>query len=210
VRPGLDRVQHLALYAAFHRNLGNRILHAASIPPMFYSAFVLLSLLPWPGGPSWAHLGVLLVVVNLATVARIDRVGALCVGAWLIPGCLLSAELAAQASTWFVVIAALGVHLVTWWATVELGHVKFEPWLQLGPKREDSNVYFRRSYFVARDLGCRVTATDVLVQFLIAPLSSTQDALSWLGLRTSLTRAIDAERDRIVDRLRRGARPFEA
>lgn len=210
VTPRLDRVRHLALYAAFHRSGVNRALHGVCMPVILWTGFVLVSTLTWRGAPAWAHPGVPMLAALLLILARIDAVGAVAVGAWLVPGSALAAELARGRPWWLVVSTALALQMAGWWATVALGHERFEPRVDVDGRDEDSNLYFRRGYFVVRGSGRDVRRIDGLVQFIIAPLASTQDALDALGLRRTLSRAVDAERDAILGRLRAGQRPFEA
>jgi hypothetical protein len=96
------------------------------------------------------------------------------------------------------------VHLVAWGLTVWVGHQRVES--RLGD--EDSNLYFRRGYFTARDLGLRVGLLDRLIQFNIAPLSLTHDGLVLLGLRAGAEQRIARERQDVLERLKRGEPPL--
>jgi hypothetical protein len=107
------------------------------------------------------------------------------------------------------VIAALAVHLSAWYIGVKLGHETLEPHVQLGAgQHEDSNVYFRRRYFVACNLGRRAGWLDGAVQFAIAPLLLAFEAVWQVGWRYDVEQKMSIHRRRILERLATGQPPF--
>jgi uncharacterized membrane protein YGL010W len=199
----LTATHHLGLYTAFHRAPGNKRLHAVFVPLILLTGAVFLA---YAGDRSAAllHAGTLVSVALCSLLARIDRLGALALLSWLLPLCALAGTAVRLVpSTWLLPLAA-GIHALAWAATVCLGHQRLEPRL----REEDSNLYFRRGYFTARDLGLPVALIDRLIQFNIAPLSLTHDGLVWLGLRADAERSIARERIAVLERLLRGEPPI--
>ena len=207
MRPALSAVQHLALYSAFHRSAGNLALHAVCVPLIFLTGAVLLA---YAGDRSHAllHAGTLAVTCCCILLARVDKVGAVALFAWLAPTCGLAGLAVRSApSAWLLPLAA-AVHALAWVLTVSVGHARLEPGVMLGGYTEDSNLYFRAGYFTAREIGCPVAPIDRLIQFCIAPLSLTHDALVSFGLRAAHDRRIVRQRELVLERLRSGQPPF--
>lgn len=203
--PKLDRIQHLALYGAFHRSRGNKIAHGVCVPIIFVTGACVLELAHVPTLP--------LAFVLCATLAIVDVVGAGLFLALLVAGCLGARAITAALPASLALPGAVVLHASAWYGTVVLGHQTLEPPVNLGPdrgkaERTDSNLYFRRGYYRAKNLGTGVTFIDVLVQFCIAPLSVVQSALAFLGLRVKLERAVEIERGFILQNLARGSEPF--
>lgn len=209
--PRIDRARHLAVYTAFHRSAGNKLLHGVFVPTILFSAMCLQAYLRVPTDHPLGcllHLGTLLSLALFAVLSTIDRLGALLLLAWLLPASALAGHLASTVPWLVLVPTAALVHVLSWWFTVKVGHEVVEPELQLEGGAEDSNVYFRRGYYLARDLGCAVSPLDRVIQFCIAPLSVVQDGLALFGLRLRLERAIERERARVLARLSRGGSPL--
>jgi hypothetical protein len=118
------------------------------------------------------------------------------------------ADIEGAASPWVVVPLAAGAHLAGWYGTVLVGHQRFEPQLFIAGSMGDSNLYFRRGYYLARCLGRQISWLDRVVQFCIAPLAVVQDALELVGLRAGLGRDVATVRAQLLARLERGATPF--
>jgi uncharacterized membrane protein YGL010W len=209
MRPALTITHHLALYTAFHRAPGNRVLHAVCVPIILFTGAVLLASVN--GRPATViHGGTLLAVSLCAVLACVDKSCALALLAWLVPLCALAGIAARCVATgWLLPLAAAG-HGLAWASTVLLGHVWIEPCLQCAGSTEDSNLYFRRRYFAAQHLGRPTRILDRLIQFNIAPLSLTHDALVWLGLRRNIELRVCEERTVVLVRLRRGEPPLIA
>jgi hypothetical protein len=85
--------------------------------------------------------------------------------------------------------------------------VQLEPHVLVAGAREDTNVYFRRGYFLALKLGIKASVLDTIIQFSISPLAEVQHVFEWLGLRRGLEDAVADERQHVLARLERGA-PF--
>jgi uncharacterized membrane protein YGL010W len=205
--PLLTATHHLGLYSAFHRASGNKALHALCVPVIFFTGAVFLA---YAGDRSTylLHAGTLLAWAVCGVLACIDGIGALALFAWLTPICALAgAAVRAVPSAWLLPVSAL-LHATAWALTVWVGHRRFEARLQRAGKVEDSNLYFRRGYFTARNIGQRVRFIDRLIQFNIAPLALTHDALVWLGLRERQELRIARERERVLQRLKRGEPPL--
>ena len=208
IRPHLNVVRHLALYTSFHRGLGNKLIHGLATPLVFFSALCLLAWVGAPASNSLLHLGTPLAVVLFLLLATIDLWGALCVFALLLVACAVAGLAVASLPAVVLVPAAVALQLFAWWVAVVMGHERFEPLLQVGAQREDSNLYFRRRYYLAQNLGTAARPIDVVIQFSIAPLAVVQDALVFLGLRHRLERAVLAEQAQIVERLAEGRSPL--
>lgn len=190
--PRFTLAEHLGLYAAFHRDRRNRVVHAVCTP-----------LILWSGEVLWAQLAlaVPLALVLGAALATIDLVGALVIGALLVPPAVL---LEAQGGA--LVWPALGVHLAAWWAQTWVGHLRYEPAVKTPHGAQDSNLYFRAGWFHARGLGG--TALDGLVQFCIAPLAALYDGWFALGRGHGLEAQMLAVRARVLERIAAGLVPL--
>lgn len=209
--PKLDAVRHLALYTAFHRSRGNRVAHAMCTPIVLVSMLFLQAFVRVPAADpmsSLFHMGTILTLCLGVVLATIDLAGAALLLAFLLPWCALAGVAARTGPAVVVIPAAIAVHLLAWVGTVGVGHGKLEPWIDVGGQREDSNVYFRRGYYLGRDVGAEVHGIDGLIQFCIAPLAVAQDVLLLAGSRGSFQRAIEAERARVLRRLERGLAPL--
>lgn len=209
--PRLDVIRHLALYTTFHSSRGNRVAHGVCVPIVLVSGLFLMAYVRLPSAHALSpllHLGTLLTVVMCVALATIDAIGSLCLLAFLLPFSAAAGAAAAGGPALLVIPAAIAVHLAAWYGTVAVGHQKLEPWLATAEGREDSNLYFRRGYYLGRDIGAPVNGLDAFIQFCIAPLSVAQDALLCAGLRRSLQSAIDDERERVTARIERGEAPL--
>ena len=207
MRPALSAVQHLALYSAFHRAAGNKALHALCVPLIFLTGAVLLA---YAGDRSHAllHAGTLAVACGCIALACIDRVGAFALFAWLAPLCGLAGLAVRSVPSASLLPLAAAVHALAWVLTVSVGHARLEPGVMLGGYTEDSNLYFRAGYFTAREIGCPVAPIDRVIQFCIAPLALTHDALVSVGFRAAYERRIVRQREVVLERLRCGHPPF--
>ncbi len=211
LRPRLDVVRHLAVYTSFHRAPVNKIAHGIFVPVIFVSMMCLLAYLRIPSAhplSSLFHLATVLSFLLWTVLATVDLLGSLVLAAWLLGACVLAGAIVAHVPWWIVVPAAASVHALSWYATVLVGHTRFEQKLVVGGAVEDSNLYFRRRYYLARGLGRAVGPADVLVQLSIAPLSVVQDLLVLAGLRRELEGEIERERERVLDRLRQASPPL--
>lgn len=209
--PKLDAVRHLALYTAFHRSRGNRVAHGVCTPIVLVSMLFLQAFVRVPSAhpmSSLFHIGTVLTLCLGVVLATIDVAGAALLLAFLLPWCALAGVAAQTAPAVVVIPAAVAVHLLAWYGTVGVGHGKLEPWIDVGGQREDSNVYFRRGYYLGRDVGAEVHRIDGLIQFCIAPLAVAQDVLLLAGLRASFQQAIEAERARVLQRIERRLAPL--
>ena len=211
MKPRLDLVRHLALYTAFHRSRANRALHFVGVPLVLFTMMCMVAYLRIPTDHPMACVAHVATPISLAMVfvlATVDRAGATVLLAALLPACALAGALADVAAWWIVVPAAALLHIASWWGMVVFGHGRIEPDVDVDGRRLDSNVYFRRSYYITREVGSETRSIDALVQFCIAPLSVVQDALVTLGLRRGLERAVIDERQRLLRRLAEGAPPL--
>jgi hypothetical protein len=200
--PRLSRAQHLALYSVFHRSAANRLVHGMSLPVVMLTGAVLVCHLHW-------FLALAIVFGLCALLALIDFAGALLVAAWLVPLCGVGALIAQEFSASWQIALVVVLQLVAWWLAVRVGHVRIEPSVLTPGGAEDSNLYFRRRYFVAANLGVPISRADVFVQFAIALLASTRDVLVWCGFDGKFAREVDFLREGILIRLRQGLSPFE-
>jgi uncharacterized membrane protein YGL010W len=207
MRPLLTAEQHLALYTAFHRALGNKRVHAVCVPLILLTGAIFLAYL---GDPRSAllHAGTLVVVVVCAILACIDSYGALALSAWLLPLSGLAGTVVGTMPMEWVLPLAASVHVGAWILTVSVGHTWIEPVLESAGTLENSNLYFRSGYFMARSLGCPVSPIDSMIQFNIAPLSLTHDVLLLLGLRREQEQHIARQRELVLQRLHCGQAPF--
>ena len=199
--PSLGIVRHLALYTTFHRSRANRIVHAVAVPLILFTGLCWLAQLGSPVSPL-LNVGTLIALTMCAVLATVDAFGAACLLGPLMVACAGAGLMVRHVSPVTILPASAIVHLLAWYVTVVIAHGELEPQLDVGTQhREDSNLYFRRRYFLAHHLGTRVGPLDALVQFSIAPLAVVQDALVLVGLRHSLERAIAGERARVPDRI---------
>ena len=89
------------------------------------------------------------------------------------------------------------VQLVSWYLAVHVGHERFEPSLLAAdvqgqvPVAVSSNLYFRRGYFVLRNVGRPVTELEAFQQFAVSPYAATLDLLFALGYRPALRARIE-------------------
>lgn len=209
--PRLDLVRHLAVYTAFHRAPANRLAHAVLVPAILFSAMCFPAYLgASPSHPlaSLLHLATLLSLLLSAVLATVDVIGALVLLACLVAASALAGAIAGYLPWQAVLPAAIGGHLLSWGAIMILGHGRLEPGIAVGGALQDSNLYFRRRYHLARGLGRDVAGADVVVQFCISPLSVVQDLLVLAGLRRELDGAIRRERARVIERLGRDEAPL--
>ncbi len=207
----LGRVRHLALYTTFHQSRGNKLAHGAFVPVILFTTTVILAHARLAiGGPlgSVAHIATPVAVGLGAVLATIDLAGAALLTAFLLGACALAGALVGMLPAGVLVPVCALLHGLAWYGTVVVGHVRIEPALATEGGPEDSNLYFRRGYYLARDLGTEVGVLDALVQFTIAPLSVVQDGLALLGLRRRLEHDVALERARLVSRLARGEAPL--
>lgn len=202
--PRLDVVHHLALYRSFHRARTTKILHGMFVPVILLTGMQLLVPTPLVG---W-RLPVAMSVGMCALLALVDPLGSLLLGLFLAAGAIGATTLADHFPWWSLVAVAAVVHAAGWWLIVLVAHQRFEPHVRLVGRSEDSNVYFRRGYYTAQNLGTRVGALDRWIQFLIAPLSVVQDGLAAFGLRRGLERRCEAESAVLLERLARGEPPM--
>ncbi|MBK8256106.1 MAG: hypothetical protein IPK82_25985 [Polyangiaceae bacterium] len=211
--PILSVQQHLGLYTTFHKSSGNRWAHGICVPIVLVSMMFLQAYIRVPATHPAAcllHVGTLLTVALGVVLASVDLAGAALLTVFLLPWCAIAGQIAMVCTPWIVVPIAVGVHLAAWYGTVVVGHEKLERLVETGTGTEDSNVYFRRGYYLGRNLGVSVTHVDHLIQFCIAPLSVVQDALSSVGFRRGLQERIVTQRTGIELRLADGAPPFDA
>ena len=211
--PKIDLVRHLALYTAFHRTLGNRVAHGICTPVVLVSGQFLMAWVGFPSqGPSAGllHLGTAVSIALCAVLASIDLLGAALMAGALLPASAIAGTLVARGPLAVVLPAAATVHLLAWYGTVVIGHLRLEGTLPVGGHRDDTNLYFRRGYYLGRGLGAATGRLDPLVQFCIAPLAVVQDVLAGLGFRRELQGAVASERGRVLERIAQGVPPLSA
>jgi uncharacterized membrane protein YGL010W len=205
--PRLSSAQHLGLYAAFHRSRSNRLLHAACLPFICWTGLVVLWWLPLPRLGS-VSLVTAVPLVTVVALSLIDGRGACWLAAWLLPLVGGAAATAERLAVWPACPLVLALHVAAWALAVDFGHTKLEPALCIDGVAQDSNVYFRRRYFVARHVGCATNSTDAFIQFSVSLLGSTHDLLALLRRSNPLSGAVEHEAARIRERLARGLPPF--
>lgn len=204
-------VRHLALYTTFHRSLGNRWTHGVSVPVILFTMLLLLAYVRVPVNhplSCFLHAGTPVALLLFWTLALVDRAGSVALLGFTLPASGVAGWISHSHSPLLVVPVAIGVHLVAWYGTVVVGHEKIEPPIRVGGGAEDSNLYFRRGYYLGRGWGLPVGLLDSLIQFSIAPLSVVQDILVVVGLRRGLQARIEAERAAILEHLSRCVAPW--
>jgi uncharacterized membrane protein YGL010W len=209
--PRLDVVRHLGVYTAFHRSPGNKLAHGIFVPVIHFSMMCIQGYLRLPSPyplSSLAHPGTVISLAVVAVLVTIDAVGSLVIAVWLLSMTALAGSIAARVPCQVLVPIGALVHLLAWYGTVIVGHGRIEPKVVVSGRLEDSNLYFRRRYYLARGLGRDVAWLDVLVQFSVAPLSVVQDCLALVGLRHELEEEIGRERADVLARLAHGAAPL--
>jgi uncharacterized membrane protein YGL010W len=209
VMPRIELDRHLALYTAFHRSRGNKLAHGVLVPIILFTMTCMVAYLGDHRSPLM-HLATPISIAMFVVLAAIDLGGASILFAFLLASCFVGGAIAARVSPWITIPIAALVHLVAWYGTVVIGHEKIEPGISTGDRIEDSNLYFRRGYYCARNLGQPASIVDALAQFCIAPLAVVQDALVLFGARADLETRIEDERARILERLELGQAPLGA
>ncbi len=210
-RRRLDAVRQLALYGAFHRAALTRTLHAVFVPVVFFTGVALLRYVRLPMAHPLARsldANAPLALALTVVLATIDPLGALLLLALLAVAWLAAGALMALASPWVLAPLLFLAHCGAWYVLVGVAHQRFEPAVRVGGASEDSNLYFRRGYYLGRSLGAPVGTLDAVIQFCIAPLAIVQDGLALLGLRCELQEQIVRERERILERIARGEAPI--
>ncbi len=198
----LTLARHLALYSVFHSSVANRVAHAVFVPIVMGTGIVLLTYT----GP----LPLVLAIGSGLTLGVLDPVGGLLLGLLYAAGYAVSAALLPVVPWYWLAPAACALHLCAWYGTVVIGHRVLEPPLDVDGAREDSNVYFRRGFYLGTDLGTELTLLDRLNQFQIAPLSVVFELLFLCGLRRDLKERVEEEASSIRDRLAKSGVAFSA
>lgn len=175
MQPKLTLEQHLAMYTAFHQAPTNRALHAIGVPLVMVSALVLLA---YAGS-----LGLVLSVPVFVLFMTVDIAGAAVLSGLCLTGSVVASALVNRVPSTALVPVALAVHGLAWYLLVRIGHLRCEPMIEtpLGPV--DSNEYFRRGLFLAKNTGVEVRFVDRLIQFAISPLATVHELFEILNLR---------------------------
>jgi hypothetical protein len=87
---------------------------------------------------------------------------------------------------------------------VTICHRHVEPFVETDTGREDTNLYFRRQYYLGRNLGIELHPVDRWAQFCISALSSAWEVGELLGVHNPDDAAIRTERARVLTRLKLG------
>jgi Protein of unknown function (DUF962) len=174
LHPLLTLAQHLAIYTAFHQSPRNRALHALGVPLVLLSGLVLLAYAP--------GVGVVVSVALFGVFARLDLRRAMVLGLLGLMGAGLAAWVVDRLPSLAVVPCALVLHASAWFVLTVVGHVHCEPRLLTSRGAVDSNEYFRRRLFLARNLGVEANLADAVVQFCISPMAAMNDWLELFGV----------------------------
>ena len=111
---------------------------------------------------------------------------------------------------WGFALASLALHGLSWLLTAKLGHEVLEAPVKTGKQgqQEDSNLYFRRGYYVGSNLGTKTTVVDRIAQFCISPLALVLDCAWQWGFRSELGDKVSVQKNIIIERLAAGASPL--
>lgn len=202
---------HLAIYTAFHRSLGNRILHGLFVPVVLYTGAVIMDSvqkLVFPNSPGLYISSLALIFVG-GSISLLSRSGALILFLALFPAVFFSETLISANPPLVMLLVFSGLHALAWFLLVVVGHEKVEPLIRTDQGREDSNLYFRRHYYLARNWGIETSLGDLLAQFNIAPLAVVQDLMVLFGFGRQRQARIERKQAEILDRIDAGKTPFE-
>jgi uncharacterized membrane protein YGL010W len=154
--------EHMAAYAAYHRDTRTRLTHFVGVPAIVFAMLVLLSLACVTIADVGISLAMVLVVVMIGLYLTLDRVVGLTLAVLILP-LLWAAEMAARQS----LPVSLGVFLACFvggWAVQLLGH-RFE--------------------------GNRPALLDNLFHILVAPAFLAAELLFALGFRRELSEEVE-------------------
>ena len=119
---------------------------------------MVLSMLHTQSLPFWINGATAVNVLIFASNMHLDSCAAIPLGVLHIGISAAMVPLLSAWSCWGIISAAAAMQLLSWMALTKCGHQVLEPPLQTkGRRQEDSNMYFRRGYCVARDLGVRAS-----------------------------------------------------
>ncbi|HEY2513115.1 MAG TPA: hypothetical protein VGI39_19740, partial [Polyangiaceae bacterium] len=190
-------------------------IHGVTMPLIILSGLMLLA----PFGPSvpgvldgrvTLNLGLLIFAATAVSFLFLERLSALVMIAWLAGLVVLAAVLSHRMSVAALLGLNAAVQLVSWYLAVHVGHERFEPSLLAAdargqaPVAVSSNLYFRRGYFVLRNVGRPVTELEAFQQFAVSPYAATLDLLFSLGYRPALRARIEELSSEYAGRIARG------
>lgn len=190
MQPRLSLVQHLAMYTAFHQAPRNRALHAAGVPLVLFTALVLFAYV--------GSLGTVLSALTFVLFMRLDVGGAAVLSGLCLTGSLVASALVNLVPAPVLIPLTLIFHGLAWYLLVVVGHLRHEPMIETPRGPVDSNEYFRRGLFLAKNTGVQVSFFDKLIQFSISPLAATHELFEVLGLRGEIGAQVAAVRAEFI------------
>ena len=214
-RKRLGVQEQIALYSVFHKDPVNRAIHSVTMPLIILSGLMLLAPFGPPipgmfGGQVTLNLGLVIFAATALSFFLLERLSALVMIGWLAGLVVVAEALAPRMSLAALVALNAAVQWISWYLAVHVGHERFEPSLLAADVRGDepaavsSNLYFRRGYFVLRNVGRKVTPLEAFQQFAVSPYAATLDLLFVFGYRPDLRRRIEMLAGEYAARIARG------
>lgn len=193
--------KHLALYTTFHQDGRNQLVHQLASPFVYFSALLVVQALVPP-------LVLPLLVGSIVMLSLADLKGGLAAGVAYVVETLAAVWLSLHFSTLPLLLIAAVVQGVAWGSLIFIGHMTFEPSVDVDGQPASKGLYFERRYNRGEGFGVRLNLFDRVLQFSIAPLAHANELLFALGLRRDLEQRVEEERAKVIARLRAGQTPF--
>ncbi len=211
--------EQLALYSIFHRNPVNRRLHNITLPIILFTGAILFALvrLPSPtilGGALAPNLGIVFLLVVIPSLVLLDVATTALFTLAMVPIHVVANVMVATLPPLPLCAGTLAVHALAWFVAVQIGHQHCEPTIMAADSPEspafeaNSNLYFRRGYFLLRNVGREPSLLEALHQFGIAPIATLMDVLCFFGYRSELRARVAVLADACMDRIARGEMVF--
>jgi uncharacterized membrane protein YGL010W len=193
--------KHLALYTTFHQDGRNQLVHQLASPFVYFSALLAVqALVP--------ALVLPLLVGSIVMLSLADVKGGLAAGAAYVVEALAAVWLSRHFSTLPLLLIAAVVQGAAWASLIFIGHMTFEPSVDVEGQPASKGLYFERHYNRGEGFGVRLNLFDRVLQFSIAPLAHANEVLFALGLRRDLEQRVAEERAKVIARLSAGQTPF--
>lgn len=202
-------VEQLALYQMFHRDYKNRAIHYLALPIVIYSGllpFAYLKLMDLSFITQYfsLNMGMVLIVLALASSIRLDPSASVVFAAWTIPLIFLAEMTIASLSIlWVLLIVILG-QFIGWYLAVELGHEKIEPKITYKNRPCSTNIYFQFKMFILKNVGKKPSLIDAWTQFIIGPFHSSLEILFLFGIKRKFKNRIDQQMEINLERFAKG------
>lgn len=193
--------KHLALYTTFHQDGRNQLVHQLASPFVYFSALLAVqALVP--------ALVLPLLVGSILMLSLADLKGGLAAGAAYVVEALAAVWLSRHLSTLPLLLIAAVVQGAAWASLIFIGHLTYEPSVDVEGQPASKGLYFERHYNRGEGFGVRLNLFDRVLQFSIAPLAHANEVLFALGLRRDLEQRVAEERAKVIARLSAGQTPF--